>query len=269
MKALKKLTLSLGVLTVSGFVINGFYNSYATKNVSFMSENTGIKFTKRLDELNGRIQHGRMAASTKSWTKIAEEPKKQPQIIKKIKIANVKTVNEVTKSDEPKTAEPAIKGDLDLTVSNVFYKEPLKEGSFSGSARTMDGVIEEIFVNLPGGDQISISTRDQMIGNVFQYEDAETREMKSGMLYEVKPGTYMVTLTNDSKYAGVRMEFTAQNNSEVAYSEEYYNETQNWNIDSQNTDQSGVANQGNHADNHDYYDTEQAPVQAFDFQVQI
>ncbi len=77
-----------------------------------------------------------------------------------------------------------------------------------------------------------------MAGNVFTYEDAETRERKSGIFYEVKEGTYMINLTNDSKYAGVRMEFTTsvKNGIEVAQNkvESSYKNEVSWKNDKQN-----------------------------------
>jgi hypothetical protein len=152
-------------------------------------------------------------------------------VAKKVITKSVETVsNEVVAA-----AEPAIRGDLDLSLSSVFHKKPLAKGTFSGSAKTVDGVVEEIYVSLPNGESIEISTRDRMAGNVFQYEDSNTREIKSGMLYEVKKGTYMVTLTNDSKFAGTRLEFNT-NGAEVAYSDDYQNNTQSWQTNDQNYD---------------------------------
>ena len=74
------------------------------------------------------------------------------------------------------------------------------------------------------------------MGNVFKYEDSETREMKSGMFYEVKKGTYMVTLTNDSQFPGTRLEFKA-GEAEVAYSDDHYTAQESWDLDEQNKEE--------------------------------
>lgn len=259
MTTLKRATFSISSVSVVALVLLGFYNSVLIKNDSFMAYDSGVKFVKRLDELNGKITHGRMAASTKKWTQLkpkAEQPKK---IVKNVVATPApKKVETVEKVEPVNVPEPAIKGDLDLTVSNVFIKGPLKQGSFSGSARTVDGVIEELFVNLPNGDQIAINTRDRMIGNVFQYEDSVTRDMRSGMLYEVKPGTYMVTLTNDTKFKGARIEFTSNSGAEVAYSDEYYESTQSWGMDNQNPEtQPQDQYSDNQASEDNYYNNDQ------------
>jgi hypothetical protein len=242
MKALKKLALTTTCLSVLGVMFSGGYNSLVMSNDAFMEIDSGVKFVKRLDEVNGEVTIGRMAASAPVKSFAFETPVKKIEVKKEV-------AQEVIKKAAPRVAqvqkevvvEPAIRGDLDLSLSSVFHKKPLDKGTFSGSAKTVDGVIEEIYVNLPGGDQIEINTRERMAGNVFQYEDSVTREMKSGMLYEVKKGTYMVTLTNDSKFAGTRLEFSS-NNAQVAYSDSYYQNNQNWGADEQNYD-SQIANE--------------------------
>lgn len=235
MKVLKKVALTTTCLSVLASMFAGGYNSLVMSNDAFMEIDSGIKFVKRLDEVNGQVTIGRMAASAPA-RKIKIEAPVQKQVTKSIKKVVAKKV--ATKQEavsQEVIVEPAIRGDLDLSLASVFHKKPLEKGSFSGSAKTVDGVIEEIYVNLPGGEQIEINTRERMAGNVFQYEDSVTREMKSGMLYEVKKGTYMVTLTNDSKFAGTRLEFSS-NNAEVAYGNDYYDNTQSWETDNQNYD---------------------------------
>ncbi|MEX0799282.1 MAG: hypothetical protein WEB87_05675 [Bacteriovoracaceae bacterium] len=238
MKAFKRFTIQ--TLALTGFVAlaMGGYNSMIMQNDTFMSASTDIKFVKRLDEINGKVVIGRAAASTREWKSLSQSKKED----KKEKRVEVAVNSNIQKQEAAPAApeevknipEPAIKGDLDLSLTNVFYKKPLKQGEFSGSARTVDGVIEEIFVNLPDGNVIEINTRERMMGNVFQYEDFETREIKSAMFYEVKQGVYMITLSNDSKYAGVRMEFQAGNGAEVAYGDDYYQETRGWGANNQN-----------------------------------
>lgn len=278
MTTLKRATFSISTFSVVALMLLGFYNSVLIKNDSFMAYDSGVKFVKRLDELNGKITHGRMAASTRKWTQLEPKKVKTKKLIKKVAAAPApKEVDKQEKVEPVNVPEPAIKGDLDLTVSNVFIKGPLKKGSFSGSARTVDGVIEELFVNLPNGDQIAINTRDRMIGNVFQYEDSVTRDMRSGMLYEVKPGTYMVTLTNDSKFKGARIEFVAEGGAQVAYSDEYYESTQSWGMDNQNNQnnqntQNNDQYSNNYSPNDTYYDNnsdmDQAQTSGFNFNPQ-
>lgn len=275
MTTAKRVTFSVSTFSFVALMTLGLYNSLLIKNDSFMAYDSGVRFVKRLDELNGKVTVGRLAASTKKWSKL--ETKKEIKIQPKKMVAKVQPKVEQEPAEElvqpTNIPEPAIKGDLELTVSNVFFKGPLKQGSFSGSARTVDGVIEEIFVNLPNGDEISISTRERMVGNVFQYEDSVTREIRSGMLYEVKPGTYMVTLTNDTKFKGARLEFTSQNGSEVAYSDEYYESTQSWGLDNQNAPQDNYQDEysNNQPIDNTYYEdpaVEEARTSGFNFNPQ-
>lgn len=241
MKALKKLTLTITGFGVLGTIVLGSYNSMFVNNVSFMSADSGIKFTKRLDEINGRITIGRMAASAAPWGGSNKKVKKiavtkKPETIKKKAFKVEKPVQKEAKKVAQNNSQisPAINADLDLKLENVFYKKPYDKGTFSGSAKTVDGIIEEIYISMPSGQSIEINTRDRMVGNVFQYEDTETREMKSGMFYEVKKGTYMITLTNDSQFPGARFEFKTTSSSEVGYNDDYYSAQESWDMDQQN-----------------------------------
>lgn len=239
MKALRNIGLGLVFFGAAGTLVLGSYNSMFVNNDTFMNKTAGIKFTKRLDEINGKVVIGRMAASSSPWTALNKKATKKVEKTnkaiakKKFKKAEKKLAKAVKKIAKVKLPEPAIKGDFELNLTNVFHKKPLESGTFSGSAKTVDGVIEEIYVNLPNGKTIDINTRERMMGNVFQYEDSETREMKSGMFYEVKKGTYMITLTNDSKFKGTRLEFKA-NETEVAYNDDYYSSQESWEMDRQN-----------------------------------
>lgn len=244
MNALNKLTLSTTGFTVSLLLFMGVYNSIQVNSYGFMQQPTDIRFIKRLDEIKGKVTIGRMAASTVQWESLSQVSQ-QHNTDKKIK--DTPELKEEIKSPEPSGVveveqsvvnipDPAVKADLDMQLSKVFFKKPLQAGTFSGAAKTVDGVIEEVYVELPGGHSFEINTRDRMVGNVFQYEDTQTRELKSGMFYEVKKGTYMITLTNDSQYAGLRMEFVAENNAEVAYGNEY-NQDISWGMNTQNPEQ--------------------------------
>jgi hypothetical protein len=231
MNTLTRVSLKLTSLAILGSVALASYNSMIVNNDSFMNANTGIKFTKRLDEINGKVTVGRMAASSSPWQKVAKQAPIAKEEVKVIKKNEIKLTNNTETNSA--TPAPAIAGDLELKLSNVFYQKPLEQGSFSGSAKTVDGIIEEIYVSFPNGQAIEINTRERMVGNVFQYEDPASGEMKSGMFYEVKAGTYMITLTNDSQFPGARLEFTGEN-SAVAYSEEYQTSQESWEMDNQN-----------------------------------
>ena len=240
MRALNKLSLGTVTLSLFAAIAMGSYNSMIMGDDTFMADSSGISFTKRLDEIRGEIVIGRMAASSIPWTNFNKKAeKKVVKANKAIAAGKFKKAERKMKKAVQAVAQttvmpqPAIMGDMDLELSNVFHKKPLKKGSFSGSAKTVDGVIEEIYVSLPGGKTIEINTRERMAGNVFKYEDPGTREMKSGMFYEVKKGTYMITLTNDSQFPGARLEFKA-GETEIAYNDDYYSAQESWDMEKQN-----------------------------------
>jgi len=277
MKALKKLSLSITTLGILGSVILAGYNSMVVNNDAFMTADSGIRFTKRLDELNGKVTIGRMAASTQNWSDLSETKREVKTITKRTARKANRVANKVSKTAEKavRVPSPAIDANLELSLSNVFHKKPLKTGSFSGSAKTIDGIIEEIYVSLPNGKVIDINTRDRMVGNVFQYEDTATREMRSGMFYEVKKGKYMITLTNDSQFPGARLEFTAANGEEIAYNEDHYESTHNWGMDEQNNnsdlaqenlDNNQQVDQGIEDDYAQNYETEENTEYGVNFQ---
>lgn len=282
MKALKKVSLSIVSIATLGTLVLGSYNSMVVNNDAFMTADSGIKFTKRLDEINGKVTIGRMAASSTPWTnfhKKAEKLVKKAE--KKIAKKKFKKAEKMLKKAVEKVAStsskpaPAINADLDLKLNNVFFKKPLAQGSFTGSAKTVDGVIEEIYVSMPNGSTIEINTQERMTGNVFQYEDSQTREMKSGMFYEVKKGTYMITLTNDSQFPGARFEFKADN-AEVAYNNDHYSAQESWDMDQQNQNnelaneqqynQEPVDNYNNDVDYAQNYENEGQQGYGFNFQ---
>jgi hypothetical protein len=258
MNAFKKAIL--GTVLTSSFLMLalGSYNSATLDKSVFKRNDFGIKLAKRLDEIKGEITIGRMAASLPTWsqtsTKLIKEEVKQ--ILKKemepkkvIKVANKETPRNIP--------APVVNGDLDLSLSGGFYNKKALDDSaeFSGSANVQDGVIEEINVSLPGGDSLSINTNERMVGNVFQYEDTETREIKSGLFYKVKPGVFMVTLTNDSQYPGLRLEFKTEGNAQIASEETPMN---NWKLNTQNKKDENAEQAKNDNDEiqNDYYQDE-------------
>ncbi|MBT4792414.1 MAG: hypothetical protein HON90_12655 [Halobacteriovoraceae bacterium] len=215
MKSLKKAfygTLFLGAI---GFVVSGSMNSIVINKKAFLKNDLNIKFAKRLDDMKGEIVIGRMAASIPSWrtptkslTIKKEAPVKKAINKRAIKIANkIRAKQAITQTNNLPAA--AIKSTQPLSLTGGFYnKKPLDQtASFSGNAKVTDGVIETLSVTLPDGESFSVNSNIRMVGNVFEYEDSNTREMRSGLFYVVKKGHYMVTLTDDSSFSGMRLEF--------------------------------------------------------------
>ncbi len=211
MKALKKLTLIAATSVTAFSLAITFYNSAALNNDSFMDAKFASN-NKRLDELNGDITIGRMAASTQSWDSLEVE-----EVEEVSKVNTKKVAKKIAVKAKQVELEPAIKEDLELRLASVklgvkVEGKPnkltaLKEGSFSGSARTSDGYVEEVIVNLPNGKTIDIYSHKRMASNVFEYEDPETGELRSAMMYESAKNTFTVMLTNDTYYPGTKLEF--------------------------------------------------------------
>lgn len=225
MRVLKGFQYGLSTFAFMTFFAMGVYNSALVNSDSFM-QISDIKFVKRLDEMQGKVEFGRMAASHGEWQSLQgiQVPEVAPAPIKK-QTTLLKKKNEIKRVANNKSKvlpPPAIDADLEMTVSNVFFKGPIDASKVSGSAKSIDGFIEEIYIVLPDNKVIDIQTVDRMVGNVFQYEDSVTREVKSGMFYEIKKGTYMVTLTNDSQYAGLRVELKTNEGEEVAFNDNLY-----------------------------------------------
>ena len=219
------------------------YNSYRFNTATPLTNDFNIKLTKRLDETFGKIQFGRNAASLNPniWKKRDDSElvaKVNAAVREKFKpILPKETVSkkEIIEEEQAKAVpEPAVTADLDLELTGgIFNKKVLKDGlDYSGSAKVVDGVIEEINVSLPGGKEFSINTRERMVGNVFQYEDTQTRELRSGLFYEVKKGSYMITLTDDTQYGGIRLQFQAPSDSQLDNTG--YNNEQSWAMNQQN-----------------------------------
>lgn len=238
MKLLKKATIWTFLIGAMVFFIIGTFNSPIYNKSAFLQNKFAIQFAKRLDEVNGEVTFGRMAASlgnSTKWKSLATKSiMKDLRKLKKLPIKKVITKKANKKSVvAPKIAEPVVKDDLELTLSGGrFNKMAMSDKSkFSGSARIANGVIEGINISLPSGDTIAINTsNDRMNGNVFTYQDTSTGTDKSGLLYKVSQGVYMVTLTNDSQYPGLRLEFKTDQQIEQTIA----NKTK-WGLDKHNT----------------------------------
>jgi hypothetical protein len=209
MKILKRTFIGTGLLGTALMVVLASYNTMSVDYTAFTKNDLDIRFSKRLDNITGEIIIGRMAASIPKWNEIATKSIGK-EVIKIKNDVKIKKIIE-TKKEYVKTVQPApvVASNLDLELTGGFYnKKSLKDnGSFSGSAKVVNGVIESISLNLPNDESVDIHTsKDKMVGNVFQYEDTGTGENRTGLFYEVKKGTYMVTLTNDSVYPNMRLE---------------------------------------------------------------
>lgn len=190
-KHLKKV---LGTV-IGGFLGLGLLNALI---INHHSELTGqITYVKGLDEMYGVTQPGRILATNSSWKKIGSSDKTfSPQ-------------NDSIPQDQG-TPPSAIGEDLSLSLVEVInpklWSKGIPSSDFSGELQTANGTIESLSVSLPSREEISISFAE-MNGNVFEYDYAG--EIYSGMLYQVDPKSFMVTLTN-GPLEGTRLRFTEE-----------------------------------------------------------
>lgn len=258
MKNLKKALFGTTLLGAVSFFVLGSMNSIVVDKSAFLKNDLNIKFAKRLDEMTGEVVVGRMAASIPTWdnSKSLAPMKEVLKINKKaLQVKKERVEKAIAQKVVKTTPGPSVKNARDLQLTGgLFNKKPLKDGQdFSGKAHVVDGVIEEIDVKLPGGKRFIVNTNERMVGNVFQYEDTETREMRSGLFYEVKKGHYMITLTGDSEYSGLRLEFKSEAGTEV----ESKNNNSNWAMNDQNVEENDKLDINNYEDDsHEAYDVE-------------
>lgn len=252
MKTMKKAIIGMSLTAGIAFVGMGFYNSMNITKTAFFENKLNIKFAKRLDEMTGQVVLGRMAASV---PKFDAQNSLQKRVLR---VGPKKTIKrEIVKAEIKRPAqenvelpEPAVMDARGLVLTGGLYnKKPLNSKyKFSGNATVVDGVVEEVSVLLPDGAELNINTRERMVGNVFQYEDSETRETKSGLFYKVKDGQYMISLTDDTKFAGLRLEFKTED--AIAPS------TSSWALNEQNPDNTNNQDQENIQDEYAQDDME-------------
>lgn len=266
MKAFRQTLVILFFIGITAIGVQGIYNSNQMSHVALLKNDHGIKFTKRLDELNGEYVKGRYAASipSASWENI--KPKAE--------VKKVAAKKAVVKKEEPKKIvkfepAPVIEElpDVQLTAALV-NKKTLEVGKdVEGSIVVADGFIKSLNISLPNGDPIEIETHERMSGNVFMYYDHESGEEKSGLLYEVEKGKrYMVTLANHSLYPGARFEFgVKEGTAELAYDQEYYDAQESWNMNAQNEEDNIAGNDEVETDEELDYDSEEEQAQSFEF----
>ena len=215
MKSVKRAFLGTAFMGTAFLMVLGSYNTFSVDYSAFTKNDLDIKFSKRLDNITGEIIIGRMAASVPKWDKIAEPIKKES-----VKIKRVAKVERVIKKQvekiEANQSAPAIV-DADLELVDGFDGKAAFAGEFSGKVVVSDGVVQTISVNIPGKGQIEFMTiQEKMSGNVFQFEDSLTSELRTGMIFKRPDGSHMVTLTNDSQFSNMRLGLKSTASEELA-----------------------------------------------------
>ena len=197
-KHLKKI---IGV-GIGGFLLLGIVNAFMINHHSELNGN--ITYVKGLDEMYGITQPGRILATNSNWKKVASAEE-----IKETEDSD----SDFKSQGEPSSAiaiDEELKLDLVEVINPKLWSRGLPSSEFSGDLETSDGRIQELSIALPGREEISVSFAE-MNGNVFQYDYAG--EIYSGMLYQVDPKSYMVTLTN-GPLEGTRLRFVEGFNEE-------------------------------------------------------
>lgn len=210
---------SLSTLALGLFLATGTYNAVVINSESQLNS-ADIKFVKRLDELYGVHEPGRLVAASVSWQKLT------PQQVAQIKAPAPKIIQTVTRTDSAPAksdgpAAAAVQEDLNLNLVEVInpkkWQQGLPNNQFNGNLVTSNGTIESLSVSLPNGEGVSVSF-SEMAGNVFEYD--LDGEVYSGMMYQVDQNSYMITLTN-GPLEGTRMKFLGEPSFEQAQAQEY------------------------------------------------
>lgn len=245
MKAIKRAFYGSIVLGACGFFALGSFNSF---DISYrkhsLKNDFNIKFAKRIDDMTGEVVVGRMAASIPKWNPFQNKKKVVAQKPKKVEALKPEVKEE--KKPEVAKAEPAVIERPEATVKDVpsaqlvaglYNKTPLENiPKGAGEVSVTNGVISSLSVSFPDGRVFNPTfSRDEMVGNVFEYEDTGTNELKSGLMYEIAEGHYMVTFTDDSVFNTVRLEFK----TDQALKQPKQNV--NWAMNEQNQDSAPVA----------------------------
>ena len=207
MKAVKKTFKWTLITGVSSVMLLGAFNSLSIKTTSLKLKNDlNIKFAKRLDEITGEYVVGRNAASLPKFEKpVAKKVKKIIKVSKAPIKETPKTRESIEEANPPKVQN--VSGAV--LVGGFYDKTPLKNVPVdAGELHVLNGEMNNISVRFPDGRIFNpIFLPNKMVGNVFQYEDSGTNEIKSGLIYPLGEGHYMVTFTDDSVFSTVRLEF--------------------------------------------------------------
>jgi hypothetical protein len=182
---------------IGGFVFLGLFNAFIINNHSDFSD---VTIVNELHEMDQVAKPGRVLATNSAW--------------KKVEVIDVQNTVAMNTPPEQGQAPSAISEDLRLELVEVInvklWSHGLPATEFSGDLETSNGTIESLSINLPGKEEISVSFAE-MSGNVFQYDYAG--EIYSGVLYQVDPKSFMITLTN-GPLEGTRLRFVDEFSSE-------------------------------------------------------
>lgn len=201
------------------FVVTGTYNAIVINSESHIN-GADMRFVKRLDELNGIVEPGRLVATGINWQKLPTQTIQKNPFQAPV-IQEVKTVASAGSAPVQETPAAAVTEELNLSLVEVINPKKWQSGlpvdQFSGSLTTANGTIDSLNVSLPNGEGVTVSF-SEMNGNVFEYDI--DGEVYSGMLYQVDQSAYMVTLTN-GPLEGTRLRFIGEPTQEqVAASEQ-------------------------------------------------
>ncbi len=212
-KVLKKLSLPAFIVLAWGT-----YNSYVINSDQLFNKQS-VKYVKRLDEINGLTQPGRVVANVGNWVNLSQLNKMNQK--RSISLANKLTKNERVSSVTAKTqdtsenvnTEAAITTDLNLGLSDVFNAQKFPQGvrptSFQGELEVANGLIETLNISVDGLGSLSLSSVP-MSGNVFEYRHSDG-ETYSAMIYQSDATNYMITFTN-GPLEGTRARFSTPKN---------------------------------------------------------
>lgn len=204
----KKRTLSF--LAMLFFVMTGTYNAIVINSESHLN-GADMRFVKRLDELKGIVEPGRLVATGVQWQKLEPVQSVSSNALRAPVIQEVSTAASAGVSVPAQEAPgAAVTEELNLNLVEVInpkkWQNGLSADQFSGSLSTANGSIDSLNVSLPNGEGVSVSF-SEMNGNVFEYDI--DGEVYSGMLYQVDQTAYMVTLTN-GPLEGTRLRFIGE-----------------------------------------------------------
>lgn len=211
----KKRTLSF--MAMLFFVVTGTYNAIVISSDSHLN-GADYRFVKRLDELKGIVEPGRLVATGIQWQKLAPAQTVTQNALRAPVVQEINTIASAssdTNEVAPQTAPAAaVTEELNLNLIEVVnpkkWQNGLPNDQFNGSLTTSNGTIDSLNVSLPNGEGVSVSF-SEMNGNVFEYDI--DGEIYSGMLYQVEQNAYMVTLTN-GPLEGTRLRFIGEPSAE-------------------------------------------------------
>lgn len=209
----KKRTLSFVAMLF--FVVTGTYNAIVINSESHLN-GADMRFVKRLDELNGIVEPGRLVATGVHWQKLPPAKTVSQSAFHAPVVQEVSTMASSPVESAPVQEAPgaAVTEELNLSLVEVINPKKWQNGipsdQFNGSLTTSNGAIDSLNVSLPNGEGVTVSF-SEMNGNVFEYDI--DGEVYSGMLYQVDQSSYMVTLTN-GPLEGTRLRFVGEPSQE-------------------------------------------------------